>query len=387
MAASEIQFLDVPENVLEHTHTSLSLNSILSDIDLDSFEKATTKYRKPSYQRLFHQNSKWQSDLVESLLRGLTMGPIILSRWTEQYLNEYNESITVDFYNIEDGQSRLSALLNFKNGNITTKFGKYENVKFIFDTINIQIVKIEKANPRIRDSQYFTALCENFQLLQESSSLSASDRYWASVSFNGFKGSPLVDYTIELFNGDRYSKKFYDFMGLTILDNRTTGKGRDKLAIAVAFISAAWRGVEYANTKFYNHAPIMYNPISDEEKDSITNVLDFIFKILTNVETEFPRTKNEKFKVIFNNPSKFIGNIIHEYHHYNNSKETIEKWVKIINYVRRQANTLETSVQKILEEEIYNNLGAGHKRNCTLTDFNERLSAINDWYQHIGQHK
>ena len=40
---------------------------------------------------------------------------------------EGDESYTEKFYNIEDGQTRLNSLLEFKEGKFDTEFGNYDD--------------------------------------------------------------------------------------------------------------------------------------------------------------------------------------------------------------------------------------------------------------------
>jgi len=380
MAASENTFLPIPQNKLKHYHTTRQVGEILSEIDLEHFERATTKYRKPSYQRMFHKPDDWQISLIESLLRGMTIGPVILSRWVKQSLGDNEEPIYEEFYNIEDGQTRLSALLNFRNGNLKTIYGTYQDVSSTFDAINLQIVQIERAHPRIRDSEYFAELCLNFQYLQESTPLSASDRYWAAQRAPDFPGSPLVNLTIELLNGDTYRKRFNDFMGFPKLSNRSKSV-REKLANAVAIISCAWKGLEYANTKYYNHAPIMFCEISEEDKGNIINVLKKVFSILSTTEIEYARQPDERpFSTIYNNPSKFLGNIMNDIRTSEEDFQAIRrKWVNNINQIRKESLGCGKTVQKYLDENVYINLTTGNKRNCSQEDFQSRLDAINEW--------
>lgn len=47
------------EDILARKVTALPLCEILSSIDLDNYEKATTKYRKPCYQRGLKKPKEW----------------------------------------------------------------------------------------------------------------------------------------------------------------------------------------------------------------------------------------------------------------------------------------------------------------------------------------
>lgn len=395
MASIESDKVSLPPVILSRDSAIKTVGDFINNMDLKNFnlfEKSKNKYRKPSYQRISDKSKEWQISLVESLVRGYTIGPIILSRWFEKILGDNGEEFIYDYYNIEDGQSRINALLNFKNGLFTTKYGKYEDIidknngNNIFNSKLVPVETIAKSDSRIPDNKYFEALCENFQLLQEGTPLTASDRYWAHEVTDILPGSPLVNLTIELINGPEFHKDWNHYMGFSKLNSRTK-QGRAKLADAIAFISTMWKGIYYANTKFYSHVDIINQEISDQDKDNIINILNKLFIILKEVEEKYPRQDQEKFISYFNNLQKFIGIIImdiqenEEQENEDNFEVIKNKWVKVINHIREQSISSGKSIREWMEEHIYMNLTTGNKRNCSEVDFISRQNAINEWYE------
>lgn len=377
--------LDLPKKILTRYPTICPIGTILEDIDLENFEKAITKYRKPSYQRMMSKSVEWQVKLIESILEGNTIGPLTLSKWSYCQLLEHGETDYVEFYNIEDGQCRLSAMLNFKNGNITTKYGNYENmkIKIAFDTTTLSLEMLDKANSRIRDSEYLTALCNNFQLLQEGSPLTASDRFWAQSKSDdtNFPGSPLVNLTVEMINNNSLGVLFRNFCGFVTLNSRTPN-GRKKLADAVSMISAALYGVDYANSKFFDKAPLLSRNIDDEEQTNMERKFRIIFDILTEVETNEPRRSNERFASYFSTPQKFFGSMLLDIEQNSNPQhegEIKERWVKVINAMRKKSFDTSKNMTECLDECVYSNLTTGNRRNCNRGDYEARLDAIKVW--------
>ncbi|GAF92756.1 unnamed protein product, partial [marine sediment metagenome] len=208
--------------ILSRTNTTLPVGELLSDINFDLYERSEAKYRKPSYQRGLKRDYAWGQKLVESVLEGKSIGSIHLSRWGHsQMVNGEREDD--EYFNIEDGQTRLSSLEDFKNRKFSTKYGSYEDerIRNIFNTYQFPVIEFRKAHPRIRDSVYFAELCKNFSLLQEGSALTASDRYWSSVAApeEGYAGSPLVNYTLEVVNGP-FREQFVEYMAIPGLSAR-----------------------------------------------------------------------------------------------------------------------------------------------------------------------
>lgn len=367
----------IPSKVFTIKVATTPINDFITNMDFENREKSKKTYRLPSYQRCFSKSIEWQQTLIESILEGLSIGIIIVSQWVHCELDNQNIPIAEQYYNIEDGQSRLYALYNFKNGCFRTKYGYYDDVKEQFIHIPLWVKTIEKANSQIRDSLMFKTMCHNFQLLQEGTSLSSNDLYCACIE------SDLVNYTISLINETKYSNKLQHFMGMDKID-KTTKKGRRHISNAIALTSGILYGLDYSNVNYHSHIPILNIPLTDENKEYICNILDTLFELLTSVEQQYPKQKYEKFISLFQTPQVFVASVIHEIreNHFD-----LSKWIKIINTIRQESKNHDKSVRDYMEDTIYNELTPGQKltqgqkRNCTKHDYLKRLEKINIWIQ------
>ena len=150
-----------------------------------------------------------------------------------------------EWYNIEDGQTRLDAFKRFKEGQFSTKYGPYsmESIQEIFNAYPVSIVLLEKASSRITNSEYFRALNRNFSDLQEGEPLKTHDRYWAWISDNenGFTGSPLIEYTRELVTNSHFKTAFSQFLRIDKLD-KSNQNSRKQLTALVGLVSGALWG-------------------------------------------------------------------------------------------------------------------------------------------------
>ena len=71
----------IPEPIIICKNDSIPIGDIISNYDPNKYDKATTKYRKPSYQRALKKSSEWCISLIESILDGLSIGSITMSKW------------------------------------------------------------------------------------------------------------------------------------------------------------------------------------------------------------------------------------------------------------------------------------------------------------------
>ncbi len=375
--------IPLPNKVVSRSAKLLILHEVLDNFDHSKFEQATTKYRKPSYQRFPDRDEQWKRKLIESLLYGRSIGTFTLSKHNVIKSNEEGGMYNDEYYNIEDGQTRLCVLSEFKNGGFTTIYGNYQDVYMRFDEYILPVELMEKASQSITDETYFNNLCENFQLLQEGKSLNTNDRLWAQYRSpaENFAGSPIVNYVVDLVNSN---DNFNTYMGLRGLDKKTK-MGRAKLDISMSVVSGAWKGGNYMTNNYFNKVPIMDIPLLDVDIQEINKNLGQLFNILEELLIQYPHQKNEKFVSYFNNTQMFIGPMLIDIRNCDDDEfeKTKKRWTTVINYARKESQINETkfSVRDCLERDMYQELSHSNRRNCSEQDFDGRLNAIHAWYE------
>ena len=366
------------DNILSHKAAAVSLSEILSSVGLNNYEKATTKYRKPCYQRGLKKSIEWGKMLVESVLEGMSIGSLHLSQWNVMKPPDGDEASYVDsFCNIEDGQTRLNSLLEFKEGKFDTKYGSYEdiNVRQIFDSYQVSVVLLSKNHPRVRDEDYFKRLNENFSRLQDGTALTPSDRYWAwyESKESNFMGSPLVNLTVGLVKDKRFKELFQDYMKVNI-DRRDN---RKELANMIALVSGAWKGAEYSNMNYFSHVDIIQESITLEDKEQIESILFDIQDIIRNVLEEKCKYSGERLGEMFKTSYKFMGSMIIDIKSDEEKQVVAERWKTFINEYREYK---EAGFENNWLNDIYKNISDGHRRNCKKEDFEARLDAVKKWW-------
>ena len=390
---SEHAVTRLPERILSKTADVKLLGDILAEFNPDDYAKATTKYRKPSYQRGLNKSTVWNQSLVCSVLEGKAIGGVVMSKWEKAELNDQNEPTYTKYFNIEDGGTRLGALKKFYDGKFTTEYGDIENedVKKTFNNYRVAVELLEKTNDSTRDSRYFKELCTNFSLLQEGTPLTASDRYaaWAADEEFKFEGSPIVNFTIEQVDQNNIYENCF---GLKNIDPR--GKGRKNLAKGVALISGMFFGPQYANAQYFLHVPILNATLSVDAKTKFFIVSNLIAKVIKHIQIKLPRWSNERFTGIFQNTAKFTGAMIADiYDAYPNqipqddnfntfANEYKERWTKLINTWRSQIQTISRAkADEWLETVVYKDLDTANKRNSLEENLRQRMLAVRQWAQ------
>jgi hypothetical protein len=102
------------------------------------------------------------------------IGGITVSKWSK--LNPETQQYE-EWFNIEDGASRMSACLDFYKGSFITAYGGIDDgsIRCKLERYSVPVIIIDKLqNVHTTNAQYFQECCENFSQLQESKKLSAS---------------------------------------------------------------------------------------------------------------------------------------------------------------------------------------------------------------------
>lgn len=374
---------ELPERIIQRNAEVHLLRDILPHFDPDSFDKATTKYRKPSYQRDLSKSTSWNKALINSILQGKAIGGIVMSKWSKSVNGEVDT-----YYNIEDGGTRLGTCKKFFLGEFESDYGGIDQaeIKDRFLNYKVAVEILDKAHIRKKNSAYFEELCHNFSLLQEGTPLTASDRYAANVSdseFN-FGGSPIVNYTIKEISEDESYKTYFGLFDVT-----PRGVNRKKLASSVALISGMVLGPKFANTQYFLHVPIMYKLISKPSKTKFQIVKNLIMNTIKNIELGLPPWMYERFTSYFYNCTKFIGSMIADiYDKYPNKIEVnnmfklysqvfTKRWTKVINQWRQIIQEKDRSkADEWLEAVVYCDLDTANKRNSLEENLRQRMFAV-----------
>jgi len=372
----------LPAPILKSSPKNFTLGEIIDSYDPETYENATTKYRKPPYQRSLKKPAVWCISLMNSILSGKSIGAIHLSKWFKQFMDEDGHPAVEEYYNMEDGCTRMDACRRFRDGEFESEWGPYTAPEIArrFDCYQVAAVLIEKAHSRTKDSIYFNALNDNFIDLQEGTALTADDRYAAQIEspdHHKFQGAELVNTTIKVANV--FAEQLKSFCNVPSL-SRDNQKFRKKLAYLVGLVSGAM-DINLANTSYFSHVPQLYKDISEETVQDMTDKLNKVFGVLTRAIELMPKVKNERIANYSNLP-KFIGPMLADLHeHSTESVETFEhRWTSCINDTRR---AVRKNDKEWLRVNVYKDLGDGPVRNCKKDDLTSKMNAVRNYYNSV----
>lgn len=378
---------ELPTPIITSCPDTRTIGELLNAYDGPAFEKATTTYRKPSYQRAWSQTDDWCRRLCESVLNGHTIGALIMSEWTKFYQlgEDHGEMGVEQFFNIEDGQTRLDGLDRFRKGDFVTKYGGYDDVAALFDSIKIPVIVQRKARPRVPDKAYHRQLLENFSDLQEGTSLSDSDRYfvWVEDLPNHVEGSPLVNATLEYTN-NMFRDQFKEFMKLEKIDNRSGHKARQPLTDAIALISACWKGPSYANKSYTKHVDILMEPFPEEDKNRVTKFLQIVFAAIKSNFDKFAKYKGEHIKQLFLGTRTYLGVMITDLFDGGLSRHLVDfinKWSTLISIHRHlKKRDGPDSANDWMHRTVYEGLTNDELTRYGASEFRAKSAKVNAWW-------
>lgn len=354
--------------LLKQRHEHIALYQVLDNYD-PTYENKKVQYRKPSYQRTQRRSNAWCIALVDSVFKGFSIGTLHMSEWS-------NESSI--YYHIEDGATRLDALLRFKNNEFACMYGTFDELTteqtIEFRCYQLSVLMQQRYNNSVCFDAYFSALNHNFSLLQDGNPLNSNDRYCAHFpdSENNFHGSQLILYTLDLVN-----RRFSNFFGEKLrvsMCNRDKTK-RKRTSDLVNFISAFLFGSQHGHGGFYKHVPLLENILDEEELAEGIQRLQIITDTIIVALTKYPRQNRERIYSIFGKLGKYVGSMLVDLE--DRPDQSIDDfqslWVFFINESRRKYNQGHKTWDN---DEVYATLTMGQRRNNNRSDYRCRLHCI-----------
>jgi len=264
--------------------------------------------------RAYAWSIKMQRDLLDSILRGFYIAPIICSTRIIQGPRP------VERREVMDGGNRITTFRNILLDKVRI-LTLEERQKVMSFPITVVVTSLMES----RDQR------DMFQRLNKSVTVSDGQLYAMSDD------SPLVQEALSLLNDDDYPLR--GIISTIFFDTQhKDNDGRNNLANAVALVSGALHGPDHI-TKSY----VMQEDFLDEgvviSRERVVEVLTHIFDIFTQVDRTHPidgRKRRGQWNV-----GKYLGAMMYDYL---TNRET-EKWIVYLTAVRTERPLAEEAIK------------------------------------------
>ena len=269
-------------NIISRETVASALSELIDDVRFNPYkpqdqtncrETSNKKYRIPEHQRF---NKRWSvpmcNRLVDSVMKDYPIHAMVLSKHHDRIGNE-----TIEYFNIQDGQQRLTTLYNFMHGKCDTT--RYEGKMFAqfsaderekFRAYIVPCQKISKVDG-VSQERYANALTDIFERLNSGKPLSDNEKYHAR------RGEPVVKYaTHDLPNLPELKAGFDMFIGPI-----GTGHEFKMMGDIVGAVLTIIKGTaNHLTTSFIRNCESLSSPVSEHDKENVQSIFADWFRIL-----------------------------------------------------------------------------------------------------------
>jgi len=373
-----VENTELPKKVFERDLGQISLREIFEKNEDQYIHIDTTydrneckrKYRIPLHQRYEKFSHVAKETIIDSHWKNYIIGSISLS----QHVDMTDGTI---YYNIEDGQSRLTVIQEYLDdkfkfkGKLYSERTSLEQERFLSYIFSTDTTEPSRTRPTIDqetttiDDHYY----ENFDRINRGKALEDNDKYWCK------QNKPMVKLAIEIIEKCKVSFTFMHSDKFNTLDS--DGKQiRKPLENFVTILGAILYGVY--KKSYGRHYENIGRTITDENKNKVYEFMDFYKDIYDNMIKEMERRPKEQIKD-FNNPGKFLGMIIMDY---KDSDTTLDQkkvmWVKTLNIHRISPDFMKGT------QTLWYDFRDGDKKNQEYENIKKRLDRVREFYSGSG---
>jgi hypothetical protein len=339
-------------------HTSRSLISLISPDRFDPNDRVGSQktYRVPEHQRYPSWSQANKERLVDSVMADWIIGQITLTK--------HNEPGGEEYFNVQDGQTRMGALQEFVmdefpwNGNLYSEMTAEERARFNNYTVQLDIFKKERT---MSQTDFNRVICEIFERLNSGKPLTDNDKYWNRSD------TPAM----QLLNRLKGSAEFGPLIRKYMWLNVGGGKGRSGLNHLIGLIlGLVNQRAECISTSFMqNGRTLMETTVDEAGERRVTDFMRWYFGLLTDVF----QFADWSVKRSFGKLSGVCGMIAVDWINSNaGARGRYEMWKRYIELQYSRAH---------FERQLYSELPNGHARNVTEIAINARIAAAVNLYQ------
>ena len=314
-------------------------------------------YRIPDHQRFYKWNHNQQKMFIDSIITGYPIQSLVVVARIDSTIEHARA-----FYDIEDGQSRLTTLWLFINNRFSIPLNGEElyyddltiDQKMIILNYRIPIEQVEFTGVLTRREEQ-TMIAELFIRLQMGKPLSDNDKYHASAH------EPCMQMLAQIKQG--YQPTIEAYCG-------KVGEGKTKAQLTdfcSAILAVGHNNVEYINC-FSENYDVISTPLTLGGQQRISMFFANYFALISlRVPTGSAK--------IYGRMSKFLGYCVSSY--INDSDQFPRPY--LVWYLQELVNNAN------FVPRTFHDLSAGDQRNCRPMPVHRRMMAIQEAYDNRGQ--
>lgn len=339
--------------------TTRALINVISPerFDPDDRTGSDKLIRVPEHQRHPSWLQENKERLVDSVMLNYPIGQITLTK--------HNQSDGEEYFNVQDGQTRMGALQEFVmdkfpwNGKLYSELTADERAGFNNYTIQVDIFKKERS---MSQAHFDLIICEIFERLNSGKPLSDNDKYWNR------KETPVMKYLIQL----RGSSEFGPHIRKYMWSNLGGGKGRSGLNHFVGLLLGIMnQRAACISTSFMQNGKILTEmlAVDAESERRVSDFLRWYFGLLSDVFEYASWSVKRKYGKL----SGVCGMIAVDWiNNVSVARGHYEMWKKYIELQYSRAN---------FERRLFADLPNGHARNVTEIAINSRIAKVIEIHQ------
>jgi hypothetical protein len=318
----------------------------------ESRNLGTRRIRIPIHQRFDTWSLQQKQKLVETILQDFPLGSIIVTSHIDA---------SGLYYNIQDGQTRLTALHEFANNKFPASDGRFykdlsEEERARFMTYQISWEHIEKTRDTT-EREFDEIIAEMFERLNSGKPLSDNAKFHSRLS------TPIM----QMIESLKKSSEFGLLIKKFCWSDLGSGKSRTGLKEAAAIVlSVIQMSTDCITTSYALNGPKM---VATEVKPAdIERVHSFLRWYFGIIERAIPNVSKPQ-RAIFNKIPATLGCMLFSWIQsvrVGGSTDD-EMWVKFVKANHDHKNFLET---------LFARLTKGNRQNATTSDFNAKITAI-----------
>ncbi len=366
----------LPSKVFERVNSTINIRALFQKDEEGNYVNLDTTSDRDTCQKLYripeHQRyNKWSNDaketLIDSIFKNYIIGALSLS--------QHNDGEMGCFYDIEDGQSRLTVIQEFLEDKFKyrgayfserTQLEQNRFLDYVFTkdvTTPARTRPIAERDATTTDDHYY----ENFDRINRGKALEDNDKYWC------MKHKPMVARAIDFIEQCKNDYPFMKTEKFNTMDSN--GKViRKPLEQFVTMVDALVNGIY--KKSYSRHYEKICEEFTDEHEELLNGFMVFYKSIYDEMIHQMPKRDREQFP--FNNPGKFLGMIIMHFKENEDDMSLDEKkdmWVNILNIDRSSENFMKGT------GTLWYDFTPANQKNQEQENIRMRLNRVKEFYE------